>query len=53
MFEPTLRTSPADNTPVIFRNPMGRFMLADDRVSWGTRPGIISDVEMSLIEDIA
>lgn len=53
MFEPTLRSSPADNIPVIFRNPMGRFMLADERVSWGTRPGIISDVEMSLIEDIA
>jgi hypothetical protein len=53
MFEPTLRTAPADNTPVIFRNPMGRFIIADERIAWGTRPGIISDVEISLVEDIA
>jgi hypothetical protein len=53
IFEPTLRTSPADNAPVIFRNPMGRFLLAEESNSWGTRPGIISDIELNLIEDIA
>ena len=52
IFEPGLRNSPADNTPVIFRSPMGKFMLAGDTVGYETRPGIISDVELSLVEDI-
>ena len=42
IFEPTLRTSPANNAPVIFRNPMGRFLLAEESTSWGTRPAILS-----------
>jgi hypothetical protein len=52
MFEPTLRSSPADNTPVIFRSPMGRFLIAQESTSWGTRPGILSDIELSFVEDI-
>jgi hypothetical protein len=52
MFEPTLRTSPANNAPVIFRSPMGRFIVADESTSMGTRPGIISDVTLSFVEDI-
>ena len=52
LFEPALRASPADDTPVIFRRPMGRFLLAEESTSWGTRPGIISDIELNLIEDI-
>jgi hypothetical protein len=31
---------------------MGRFLLAEESTSWGTRPGIISDIELSLVEDI-
>jgi hypothetical protein len=53
IFEPTLRVSPADNAPVIFRSPMGRFLVAEESTSWGTRPGIISDIELSLVEDIS
>lgn len=52
IFEPTLRASPSDNTPVIFRSPMGKFMLASDTVGYETRPGIISDIELGLVEDI-
>jgi hypothetical protein len=52
LFEPALRASPADNTPVVFRNPMGKFLLAEESVSYGTRPGILSDIELSLIEDV-
>jgi hypothetical protein len=52
IFEPGLRTSPSDNAPVIFRSPMGKFMLASDSYAWETRPGIISDIELSLVEDI-
>ena len=52
IFEPSLRTAPADNAPVIFRSPMGKFMLASDSTTWETNPGIISDIEINLIEDI-
>lgn len=52
IFEPTLRASPADNTPVVFRSPMGKFMLAEDSAGWSTRPGILSDIELNLIEDV-
>lgn len=53
MFEPTLRTAPADNSPVVFRNPMGRFLIADDELGWSTRPGTLSDLTISLVEDVA
>ena len=52
MFEPQLRASPTDNTPVIFRSPMGRFLLAEE-VSWQTRPGTLSDLSIDLVEDIS
>lgn len=53
MFEPTLRAAPADNSPVVFRNPMGRFLIADDELGWSTRPGTLSDLTISLVEDVA
>jgi hypothetical protein len=53
IFEPQLRASPADNSPVIFRSPMGRFLLSDESVSWNVRPGLIGDIELNLVEDIA
>ena len=46
-------TAPADNAPVIVNRPMGRFLLAEDEVSWGSRPGILSDFSVSFVEDIA
>ena len=46
-------TAPADNAPVIVNRPMGRFLLAEEEVSWGSRPGILSDFSVSFIEDIA
>lgn len=52
MFEPQLRTSPADNTPVIFRSPMGRFLLSEES-GWQTRPGTLSDLTIDLVEDVA
>lgn len=53
LFEPALRTSPVADTPVIFRNPMGKFLFAEESTAWATRPGIISDIELSLVEDIS
>ena len=52
MFEPQLRASPSDNTPVIFRSPMGRFLLTEE-VGWQTRPGTLSDLTIELVEDIS
>jgi|694.fasta_scaffold26571_15 hypothetical protein len=52
IFEPSLRASPANNAPVIFRSPMGKFLFAEDSVSYDTRPGIISDIELNLVEDV-
>jgi len=32
---------------------MGRFLLSDESVSWNVRPGLIGDIELNLVEDIA
>lgn len=53
MFEPSLRASPSDNAPISIYRPMGRFLLANEEVSWGSRPGILSDFSISFVEDIA
>lgn len=53
IFEPQLRSSPADNSPVIFRSPMGRFLLSDDTTNWSVGPGLIGDIELNLVEDLA
>lgn len=46
-------TTPANNAPIIVNRPMGRFLLAEEEVSWGSRPGILSDFSVSFVEDIA
>lgn len=53
MFEPSLRAAPADDTPVVFRDPMGKFLLDDESAGWSSRPGVLSDVTINLVEDIA
>jgi hypothetical protein len=51
-FENPVRTSPADNAAVIFNQPMMRGILTEGP-SWPTRPGLFSDFDIDLIEDIA
>lgn len=51
-FEPPLPRSPADGAPVIVHQPMGRFMLAEDRVEYETEPGRLSDFTFDLVQDI-
>jgi hypothetical protein len=46
-------TAPADNAPVIINRPIGRFLLAEEEVSWSSRPGVLSDFSISFVEDIA
>jgi hypothetical protein len=53
MFEPALRSSPADNAPISIFRPMGRFLLAEEEVGWSSRPGVLSDFSISFVEDIA
>jgi hypothetical protein len=54
---PPLRTSPADNTPVIIHQPMARMMLADQSVGWSNQPGgrigSISSMTVEFMEDLA
>lgn len=38
-FESQIRTPMADNAPVIFQRPHGKFMLVGDRFDWPSRPG--------------
>lgn len=51
-FENPVRVSPADNAAVIFNQPMMRGILTEGP-SWPTRPGLFSDFDLDLIEDIA
>lgn len=51
-FENPVRTSPADNAAVIFNQPMMRGILSEGP-AWPTRPGLFSDFDIDLIEDIA
>lgn len=52
MFEPLLRSSPADNAPVSFCYPMARFMLSSEEASYTTSPGLFSDFQLDFVEDI-
>jgi hypothetical protein len=53
---PPLRTSPADNAPVIIHQPMARMMLADQTVGWsnvpGTRTSALSSITVEFVEDL-
>lgn len=51
-FENPVRVSPADNAAVIFNQPMMRGILTEGP-AWPTRPGLFSDFDIDLIEDIA
>lgn len=50
---PNIRTPFADNEPVIFNKPMGKYLLAGDTMEFNTRAGMFSDFSFDLIEDIA
>jgi hypothetical protein len=49
LFEPALRVTVPTASPVIFRDPMTKFLLAEEPV-WSTRPGLITDCALTLIE---
>jgi hypothetical protein len=47
-----IRTSPTTATPVVVHDPVCKMMLSDNTVSWSNRPGGISSMTVSLVEDI-
>ncbi len=51
-FEPPIRTSPADNAPVIIHAPMGRFLFTGDAVGWDNDPGFWSSATAEFEEAI-
>lgn len=53
IFEPPLRVTPSDNSPVALIKPVARFIYAEDTMQWETRPGMFSNVSVSFVEDIA
>jgi hypothetical protein len=52
VFEPPLRISPADQSPIAIWRPTARFLLSDD-ASWDTVPGLFSDFSIDLVEDVS
>lgn len=52
--EPQMRTPTVDNAPVIFQRPMGKFMLANERTDWSSKPGALaknrSDFMLEFVE---
>lgn len=53
---PPLRSSPADNAPVIIHQPMARMMLSGQTVGWSNQPGgrvgAISSMTVDFVEDL-
>jgi hypothetical protein len=47
-----LRSSPADNAPIIINDPLCRMMLADNTVSWSNAPGRFSSFTVEFVEDL-
>lgn len=45
-----LRSTPADNAPVIIHEPMGLFMLAESENGWMNEPGRMLNASVNLIE---
>lgn len=52
-FRPRLRTAPPNNDPLTVDDGTGTFLLAANSVKWSNRPGGLSDLSITAIEDIA
>jgi hypothetical protein len=49
-FKPSLRASPADNSPIIFGYPLGRFVAVSNESGWTDSPGGFSDLDFEFEE---
>ncbi len=52
VFEPALRASPADNDPIILRNPFSRFRVAETMSAQAIRAPMFQGVAVDLVEDV-
>jgi hypothetical protein len=50
-FSPPLRSSPANDAPITISSPTAKFMLTADEVPWDDSPGLMTDINISCIED--
>lgn len=48
-----LRAAPADNAPVIFHQPFGRFVATENEGGYDFEPGISTNHDWSLVEDLS
>lgn len=51
-FVPRLRAAPSDNAAITTSGATGTFILSQPNVSWSDRPGGLSDLTVSCVEDI-
>jgi hypothetical protein len=51
--EPAMRAGTVQNSPVIFSQPVGRFILSDETVGWTTYPGKRTDFQIMLTEALS
>lgn len=51
-FRPRMRTSPADNAPIVVSQPKGIFMLVGPEISWSTDVAFFSNFVVDAIEDV-
>ena len=52
-FIPRLRAAPANNDPITTSAATGTFLLSENGATWSNRPGGLSDLSITAIEDIA
>lgn len=50
VFEPPLRSSPADNAAITLTKPICKMMLASNTVRWNVRAPILSNVQIDCME---
>lgn len=48
--EPALRTSPADNSPIITNNPVGLFRMSENTFAWSVDPGMVYRFSFQAVE---
>lgn len=51
-FAPALRSSPADNAPIIINQPMAKMMFPNQEAGWTVRPGVFGSSLIELVEDL-
>jgi hypothetical protein len=51
-FVPRILTAPSNGSAIVISAPTGTFMLANNAVTWGNRPGDFTNFSLDCVEDI-